>query len=75
MKSNKNLKELREQLQEDIITILSNSHYDYLNQSKKQNVTKHITFVGNVTEICSHLFGMFLCVGADSLAPAAAAQS
>ena len=37
MKSSKNLKELREQLQEDIITILSNSNYDYLNQSKKNS--------------------------------------
>ena len=37
MKSSKNIKELREQLQEDIITILSNSHYDYLNQSKKNS--------------------------------------
>ena len=34
------LKELREQLQEDIITVLSNSCYDYLDDFEQENSNK-----------------------------------
>tara|TARA_R100000008_G_scaffold44960_1_gene26184 strand:+ start:2226 stop:2414 length:189 start_codon:yes stop_codon:yes gene_type:complete len=54
------LKELREQLQEDIITVLSNSCYDYLDDLEQENSNRPSVKDRLTDELCQVICQTFL---------------